>query len=226
MNNEPSSDAAAETHHDALPSLIPAPPERPDHDSAADKIIRDHVVWSLGAGLIPVPFADIAAVTAIQMDALQQLARLYNVAITEATGKRFVTALTGGAVARVGASLIKALPGVGSIIGGLSMSALSAASTYAVCQVAANHFKTKGDFFELDLDFAKKAYHEALEKGKQFVKSLEGESPEVKAEAAKIAATLQRLTDLRDEGLLSEEEFEEKKAQVLSRGTAAEDDVV
>lgn len=78
----------------------------------------------------------------------------------------------------------------------------------------------------IDLDFAKKAYHEALEKGKQFVKSLEGESPEVKAEAAKIAATLQRLTDLRDEGLLSEEEFEEKKAQVLSRGTAAEDNVV
>lgn len=203
----------------ATPPPVPPPAPEPDEKSAAaDKIIRDHVVWSLGAGLIPLPFADIAAVTAIQMDALQQLAKLYSIEVTEATGKRFVTALTGGAVARLGASVVKAIPGVGSIIGGLSMSALSAASTYAVCQVAASHFRTKGDFFELDLDFARKAYQEALEKGRQFVKKLD---PSAQEEAARLAASIRKLEELRDEGLLSEEEFEEKKAQLISRRNAA-----
>ena len=45
----------------------------------ADKIIRDHVVWSMGAGLIPVPLADIAAVSAVQLDMLSKLATEYQV---------------------------------------------------------------------------------------------------------------------------------------------------
>ena len=40
----------------------------------ADKIVRSHVIWSMGAGLIPVPLFDLAAVTAIQIDLLKQLA--------------------------------------------------------------------------------------------------------------------------------------------------------
>ena len=42
----------------------------------ADEIIRSHVLWALGAGLMPVPLFDIAAVTAVQMDMLKQLAEL------------------------------------------------------------------------------------------------------------------------------------------------------
>src|SRR4051812_47831293 len=32
----------------------------------AQKIVRDHVLWSIGAGLVPIPLMDVAAVTAIQ----------------------------------------------------------------------------------------------------------------------------------------------------------------
>ena len=144
----------------------------------ADKIIIKHVKWSMAAGLVPIPLADLAGVTAIQMDALKQLAELHGVNYTEATGKRFVTALAGGVAARMGASMIKALPGVGSVIGGLSMAALSGASTYAICQVADDHFRAHGDFLEFDWNTAKAAYNKALEKGKEVAKSLEKDLPE------------------------------------------------
>ncbi len=148
----------------AVPQLSP--------DGRAEKIIRDHVLWAMGAGLVPIPLADIAGVTAIQMDALKKLAELHGVPFTEDTGKRFVAALAGGVAASMGASLIKAIPGVGSFIGGVSMSAMSGASTYAICQVADEHFRTNGDFLKMDWDEAKEAYKKALEKGKEVVKSL------------------------------------------------------
>ena len=40
-------------------------------EHSADGIIKSHVVWAMGGGLIPVPLFDIAAVTAIQMDMLR-----------------------------------------------------------------------------------------------------------------------------------------------------------
>ncbi len=167
-HNEEYSNAEQES---CTTAIAPLPPE--DLDEKANKIIKSHVMWSMGAGLVPIPLADIASVTAIQMDALKQLAELHEVEYTEANGKRFAAALVGGLAARVGASAFKAIPGVGSIIGGLSMSAMSGASTFALCQVADKHFRTHGDFLEVDWDDAKDAYKVALKKGKEMVKSLE-----------------------------------------------------
>ena len=90
--------------------------------SEAQVIIRSHVLWSMGGGLIPIPLVDFAAVTAIQLEMLQQLAQLYGVDYTRSNGKAFVSALTGTTIARLGASFLKALPGVGTVLGGASMS--------------------------------------------------------------------------------------------------------
>ena len=52
----------------------------------------------------------------------------------EGTGKRWVGALTGGALARIGAPAIRAIPGVGGLLGGLSMSIASGASTWRLAK--------------------------------------------------------------------------------------------
>lgn len=186
-------------------------PSNGDPDAAADRIVRNHTLWSVGAGAVPVPLFDVAAVTAIQMDALKQLANTYEIDYSESTGKRFVAALAGGTFARIGASMIKVIPGVGSIIGGLSMMALSGASTYAVCQVAIHHFKEHGNFLDVDLEKAKETYRDCLEKGKDFVKKFEGKE-EV---AQKNYELVKKLEELRDAGVLSEEEFEAKTAEIF-----------
>lgn len=179
-----------------------------------DAIIRSHVLWSMGGGLIPIPLVDFAAVTAIQLEMLQQLAQLYGVNYSRSMGKAFVSALTGTTLARLGASLIKAIPGVGSVIGGASMAITSGASTYAVGQVAINHFSTGGSLGDFVEDKVKEAYDSAFEKGKGYVSDLEKEQGD---EAADIYQTLEKLGKLKEQGILTEEEFLAKKTELLSR---------
>lgn len=179
----------------------------------AESIIRTHVLWAMGGGLIPLPLVDFAAVTAIQLEMLQQLARLYGVDYSQSTGKAFVSALTGTTIARLGASLVKAIPGIGTILGGATMSLTSGASTYAVGQVAINHFSSSGTLNNFVEDQLKTAYESAFERGKSYVSDLEKE----KNEAGNIYQAIEQLGKLRDQGILTEEEFQAKKKQLLER---------
>jgi uncharacterized protein (DUF697 family) len=180
----------------------------------AEAIIRSHVLWAMGGGLIPIPLVDFAAVTAIQLEMLQQLAQLYGVNYSRSLGKTFVSALTGTTIARLGASFIKAIPGVGSVIGGASMSIASGASTYAVGQVAISHFSSGGSLNNFVDDQVKNAYEAAYERGKSYVSDLENDQGN---EAANIYQALEKLGQLRDQGILTEAEFQTKKQELLSR---------
>lgn len=142
-----------------------------DRLTAADTIIRNHVIWSMGAGLIPVLIADIFAVSALQLDMIRQLCRVYDVNFKETQGKAIVTSLTSSALARVGAgSIIKLVPGLGSIIGGATVSAFAGASTYALGEVFKKHFESGGTILDFDPDRLRKYYKEKFEKGKKVAK--------------------------------------------------------
>ena len=180
-------------------------------EHSADDIIKSHVFWAMGGGLIPVPLFDIAAVTAIQMDMLRELADLYEADFSKATGKRFVSALTGSTFARLGASLFKVVPGVGTVLGGVSMSVMSGASTYAVGQVAKSAFGSENSLGGIDLDWAKAEYEKAFDKGKEFVSRAE------KSGSKDTYESLTKLGKLRDDGVITEEEFEEQKRKLLER---------
>jgi len=185
--------------------------------SGTDTIVRSHVLWSMGAGLVPIPLLDIAAVTAIQIDALEKLAEAEGIDYSQDAGKKFVAALTGGTFARIGASLIKGVPVLGSVLGGISMSAMSAASTYAVCQVALKHFREQGNFLKVNVDMedAKSLYETALKKGKEFVKNLEDD---VEADTTRETyENLAKLSDLREAGVLTKKEYESKKDKMLGK---------
>ena len=185
----------------------------------ADRVIKKHVIWSTGAGLIPIPVADLAAVTAVQVSMLEELAVIYGVQYSESVLKSFVTALTGGMAARLGASALKAIPGLGSVIGGVSMSVMSGASTYAIGQVARRKFEEAEDLARVDLGKAKQDYKQAYEEGKEFVSSLEKDDKNGAGGPGGEADTvskLERLAQLRDRGVLTEEEFQAEKKKLLS----------
>jgi uncharacterized protein (DUF697 family) len=193
-------------------------------EPGAEMIIKTHVLWSLGAGLMPVPLLDIVAVTAIQIDMLRQLAAEYKVDFSASTGKMFVAALTGGTFARLGASMVKAIPGVGSVEGGISMSVMSGASTYAVGQVARSYFVAGADLSKVDVGEAKKAYSQEFERGKQVVSDLEKEK-EAASDTYKAAFEgIASLEKLMEKGLVTQEEFEALKSKLLERlsGSAPE----
>lgn len=180
----------------------------------ANAIVRSHVLWAMGGGLIPIPLVDFAAVTAIQLEMLQQLARLYGVDYSQSSGKTFVSALTGTTVARLGASFLKAIPGIGTAIGGASMSVASGASTYAIGQVAINHFANSGDLSNFVEVQVRTAYEEAFQRGKSYVSEVDDDT---QGEAAEIYQMLEKLGDLKAKGVLTDEEFQMKKQQLLDR---------
>lgn len=209
--------------------------ERSKH---AETVIRNHVLWSMGAGFIPVPVADIFAVSALQLDMIRQLCRVYNVDFAETQGKAVVSALTSSTLAKVGArSLLKVIPGVGQLIGGVASSIFNGASTYALGEVFKKHFESGGTILDFDAERLKKLYHEKFEKGKKIAEQLRKEQEAKKTAESATAATetpaqpgtpqssptpesavvqkLKELAELKNQGIITDEEFEQMKKRVL-----------
>ena len=177
------------------------------------------MIWSMGAGFIPVPIADFFAVTAIQLDMIRQLSRLYEVDFKETSGKAIITSLTGASVARMGSRALKFIPGIGTILGGVTLAVLSGASTYAIGEVFRVHFDSGGTFLDFDVTRLKRMYNEKFEKGKEVAEDLRKQQ-ESQAKKAKDAETdpvnkLKELAQLKADGVLSEDEFEKMKKKII-----------
>lgn len=194
--------------------------ERSKH---ADTIIRNHMMWSMGAGLIPVPIADFFAVSAIQLDLVRQLCKLYEVDFKENEMKAIITALTGSGLAKAGAkAAIKFIPGLGSVIGGVAMSVLSGASSYALGEVFKRHFETGGTVLDIDLNRLKKVYNEKFEKGKKVAQEMKEEEGKKKtgfkvkdSKSDDPLDKIRELGNLKKEGLITDEEFDRMKKKIL-----------
>lgn len=222
----------------------------------ADSVIRNHVLWSMGAGFIPTPILDIFAVSALQMDMVKQLCNVYDKDFEASRGKAIVTSLTSTALARAGArSLIKLIPGVGTVIGGVAASIFNGASTYALGEVFKRHFEEGGTILDFDTERLKKYYKEKFEKGKKVAEQLQkDEKARAEAESAAerrtdeiivetdnsnaegfileaineaenkiqetkkdIVAKLKELADLRDDGIITQEDFEVMKQKLIDK---------
>jgi len=196
----------------------------------ADEIVKERVLWSMGAGLIPIPIADIVAVTAIQVDMIRYISQIYKVDFADSRTKSLITALSGSTLSKLAANAIKLIPGVGSILGGISMAALSGASTYAVGQVFIEHFEKGGNFFDFDSDKFKDFYEGQFEKGKKFAQEWQKQQEtekkaEKKTENPKNQAKndtnedpmqkLQQLSDMYAKGLIDEQEYKRFKSKIL-----------
>jgi uncharacterized protein (DUF697 family) len=184
----------------------------------ANSIIKNHMIWSMGAGFIPVPIADLFAVSAIQLDMIRQLCKLYGIDFKQTEGKAIISSLTGSGLARLGARAVKFIPGVGSILGGVTMAALSGASTYALGEVFKKHFETGGTFLDFDSERLKKYYNEKFEKGKEVAEELrkKQESTAKAADATSGIEKLKELADMKAAGILTDEEFEIMKKKIIN----------
>lgn len=181
----------------------------------ASEIVRNHVGFSLGAALVPMPGADLLAVSAVQLNMLRQLAKLYEVGFIDSLGRNMISAVVGSSAARLGASLVKAIPGVGTIIGELSMPALSGASTYALGKVVASHFQNGGDLANLDVTNARRGYETEIQNGKKVAEELSKTTP-AKSATDETVDKLKKLAELKESGIITEQEFSELKGRLLA----------
>lgn len=191
----------------------------------ANSVIHNHMIWSMGAGFIPVPIADLFAVAAIQLDMIRQMCKIYDIDFKETEGKAVITALTGSGFARLGARAIKFIPGVGSILGGVTMAILSGGSTYALGEVFKKHFDTGGTFLDFDPSRLKKYYNEKFEKGKKMASNIQKDKKQ-KDEVIKVNDSftqLQNLAKMKEDGILTDEEFSALKRKVIGMDTPEEE---
>jgi uncharacterized protein (DUF697 family) len=115
----------------------------------AEKIVNGSMILAAGAGAIPLPIWDSAAIMGVQIKMIADLAAFYGVPFEKKLGRTAIATLIGGLapglLARGGVgAFLKILPGVGSIFGALAQPAFAAAVTYGIGQVFIKHFKSGG----------------------------------------------------------------------------------
>ena len=177
--------------------------------SRAQNVIRQHMLYSLATGFIPIPLVDIGATTWVQMRMLKKLCEIYDQPFEIHQLRALISALTTSLAARMGASLLKAIPGVGSIGGGLSMGVLSAALTYALGDFFVFHFEQGGTLENVNIEQGKAYIESKLKEGVEKAKTMDN--------ASNIKEKLQLLKELKEEGLITEEEYEKKRKQLIEQ---------
>lgn len=140
----------------------------------ADRLIRDFAFGSSLTGFIPIPLIDTLGLLGAQRLMLFRLSRLYGIPFKKNLAKIALTTLTSSVTATAASpvigSMLKLVPGIGPMVGGASMAALSSASTYAVGKVFQQHFEKGGTLENFNPEHAKDNFKKELEKGKTLSK--------------------------------------------------------
>jgi len=136
----------------------------------------------MGAGLIPVPFVDLVAVSGVQLKMLADVSKAYGVEFQESKGKAIIAALIGYIVpstmsfGSVG-SILKAIPLVGPLVGAPSMVLFCGASTYALGKIFIQHFESGGTFLSFDPAKVKEHFQKEFEEGQKLAQDMAAEKP-------------------------------------------------
>src|SRR6266849_10382343 len=131
-------------------------------DELASQLVDRLSLWSGAAGLIPVPLVDMAAVGGVQLHMLRRLSEIYGIPFSENRGKSILASVAGAVIpastATTTGSLMKSVPGIGTVIGALTMPVVSAGATWVIGKVFIQHFASGGTL----LDFNPPDYREFI----------------------------------------------------------------
>ena len=147
-------------------------------DDGSDNTIRNHVIGSMGVGLIPIPVVDLVALTGIQVNMLRKLANTYDIPFSKDKVKTILASLIGGGIpvtfSTAFASLMKTVPLIGTTTGALAMPILAGATTYAVGKVFTQHFACGGTFLNFNPEAVREYYYEMFKEGQDMAADMKG----------------------------------------------------
>lgn len=143
----------------------------------ATKKIRNYMWWSMGAGLVPVPFLDLIAISGVQLKMVSELAKIYDVPFNESRGKAIIGALVGSLVPQslacsVVGSALKAIPAVGAIAGASALALFSGGAAWALGNVFVQHFEAGGTFLDFEPEAVRDYFRTQFEEGQKMAASM------------------------------------------------------
>lgn len=173
----------------------------------SNKVIKHHVVMSMAAGMIPFAGVDMLAVGKLQIDMLKRLCNLFGESFEDMSSQAYICTISGTATARVGATFIKTIPIIGTAIGGVSMSVMAGASTYALGQMFVRYLDDEELFDNINSDKAKSLFRHYY---KRFLRTFK--------KTSKTEANIESFIDLvklRKDGVITEQSFQTMKVEIL-----------
>lgn len=119
------------------------------------------------ASLIPIPLAEFGSISAVPIKMVEHLAKLYKVQFQEHLAKAFIASLLTTYVSTVVGTfafgrLSKLVPGLGAMVGVVTLASLAGALTYAMGRVFLWHFEAGGTFSSLDEPNAQAAFRREM----------------------------------------------------------------
>jgi uncharacterized protein (DUF697 family) len=128
-----------------------------DKEVLATEIVKRYSLYAGGAGLIPMPWVDFAAVAGIELKMLSEIAKVYDVPFEKDRVRPIVSAIIGGYATTslgygAGGSLLKSVPVIGSLLGVVAVPGFAAGLTWAIGKVFITHFASGGTFLDFDPD--------------------------------------------------------------------------
>jgi len=143
--------------------------DNPIHNKA-NKLIKRYAFGSSLTGFIPIPFVDVVGLIGVQRIMLMRLSKLYGIPFSKNIARALISTLMGGALPHAAKPMVSStlklmMPGIGTLITGASMAAISAGSTYAVGKVFQQHFESGGTLNDFDPEQARGKFEEELQTG-------------------------------------------------------------
>ena len=143
----------------------------------SNNILKNYVISAMALGAVPIPLFDLVSLIGIQVKMVHGLAKHYDTPFKADVFKSLLMSLISGALGVGGvlgmASLSKAFPMLGSLIGGATAASLSGSLTYAVGRVFIWHFEQGGTVLDFDVKKMSALFKYELESGKEVSEDLE-----------------------------------------------------
>jgi uncharacterized protein (DUF697 family) len=148
-----------------------------EKEQEALKTTKKYMWLSMGAGLIPVPGVDWAALSGVQLKMIAAISKTYGVPFQENWGKATITSLAGFIVPHATAcgwiaSTVKLIPVVGVLAGAPAMALLAGGYTWALGNVFIQHFASGGTFLNLDPEKVKEYFQAQFEQGRKMAATM------------------------------------------------------
>jgi uncharacterized protein (DUF697 family) len=149
----------SEKNANALPEMAAndsnsVSPEMSRREQAA-KSIKRYAAASAGFGIIPIPTLDMAAIGTSQLLMIRSVAKIYGVDLSKDRVRAIVSSTVGGVAPVVLggglSSIFKMIPGVGSIVGAVTMPSVAGLTTLTLGNALADHLDAGGSLDKLGL---------------------------------------------------------------------------
>lgn len=138
-----------------------------------EKIINNSVYASMGIGVLLLPVFSLVSVTAIQLNMVRNIAKLYGVEFKQDFAKKVITAVIGAGVPVLGTGPVEYavlhIPVFGTAFAFATMPALNGMSTLAVGRMFVNHFESGGNLVSASIDTMKEDFKKAFQNSREWL---------------------------------------------------------